>query len=197
MNSFKFMIHVVKRISIGLAIVFSVLSLCLSWIGFSVPDWLFYEDVNLVKKKFGLWTFCYQNRTSRYPVYKCDPWPSAQDQLPDFVRTTQVLMTLACVCLTFGVIVGILSVIFKNGYAKILPLLAGFLCLLTFMLIVIGISVFGSDYAAYAEKLAGRSYFRRWGYWIYLPVTFLLLFATFFYPISFWNSSSESNEFDA
>lgn len=121
--------YIATRTASSLAIVFSVLSLLFCWIGFSVPDWLIYEDENLVKKKFGLWVLCFQDSSSRYPVYTCQSWP--QDQLPDFLRTTQVLITLGCIFCTFGVVTGITSLFLKNGYYKILPLVAGVFCLLT------------------------------------------------------------------
>ena len=120
----------IKKISTAVAIVGSILALLLCWIGFSVPDWLFYEDEFKVKKKFGLWIFCIQSQQSPY-VYNCKSWRNTSDQVPDFLRTTQVLITLACLFITLSVIVGILSLFLKKGYAKILPLVAGLFCLLT------------------------------------------------------------------
>ncbi|RNA12429.1 hypothetical protein BpHYR1_037965 [Brachionus plicatilis] len=185
--------HMAKKISTALAILCSILALLLCWIGFSVPDWLFYEDEYMLKKKFGLWTFCYQNRESPY-IYNCKSWRNAPDQIPDFLRTTQVLITMACILSTFSVIVGVLSLFFRKGYAKILPLVAGLLCLLTLILVLIALSVFGSDHALYAQNLAGKKYNRRYGYWIYVLVIIFLLVSTFAYPFSFISNSSKNNE---
>lgn len=130
MDSLLLAYHMIKKISSALAIVSSILASLLCWIGFSVPDWLYYEDKFLIKKKFGLWTFCYQNRDSHF-VYICKSWRHAPSELPDFLRTTQVLVTLACVFCTLSVIIGIFSLFFRQGYAKILPLIAGLLSLIT------------------------------------------------------------------
>lgn len=62
------------------------------------------------------------------------------------------------------------------------------------MLVLIGIAVFGNDHSFYAERMAGgKSFNRRWGYWIYVPTILFLLFATFFYPLSFLGKSSLSD----
>lgn len=120
----------IKKISSTVALVGSILALLLCWIGFSVPDWLFYEDEFRVKKKFGLWNLCIQNQQSPF-IFNCKSWRNASDQIPDFLRTTQVLITLACVFVTISVIVGVLSLFLRTGFAKILPLVAGLFCLLT------------------------------------------------------------------
>jgi hypothetical protein len=171
----------------------------LGWIGFGVPDWHAFQRYNgSTEEYYGLWAYCQEPA----PLYNsiCKRWPTAADELfngsrPDFVRTSDGLITVGMIFLSLGLIAAV--------FAAILPLLAylaGGLTLISFIFLVIGLPIFGKQ-SNNLSKLSGDvSYNKRYGFWLIVPTivlsflaAILFLVTGFFYQrFGFGNIASHS-----
>lgn len=80
-----------NRVSYPLAIVLVLVSLVLSLVGFTVPDWLEFTSVLGYHRKFGLWSVCTLALSFYGNGFKCKSWyyePNS-NPLPGMIQNTQ------------------------------------------------------------------------------------------------------------
>ena len=51
-------LYVTSKISLTLALVLTIITLVLTWVGLIVPDWLIFTSIDGIQIKFGLWSEC-------------------------------------------------------------------------------------------------------------------------------------------
>lgn len=193
---FRNAIFALSRITTPIALVLTVICFILAWTGFSVPDWLTFNTVNSYQRKFGLWTTCIQSITFYSNGYSCIMWTQSTEPLPDFLRTTQAMITLGTIFITFALGFGLLSSFAKCakiGFLKFLPILASLCCLVALVFVIIGLAVFGGDYPNYVSNVSGTAVNRRWGYWLFVPISIFLPFAALFFPFNYIYTNYISN----
>ena len=112
----------------------------------------------------------------------------------DFLKTTQVLITLGCILGTFSLGFG-LAAFFLHDRTKISIQLAASLSALTSALfLTIGLAAFGGDFSSYAVNLGAVHYRRRWGYWMNVPAIMLLVPASVFLIINVFSEVCVSRD---
>lgn len=171
----------------------------LGWIGFGVPDWHAFRRYNGSTEEFyGLWAYCQEPP----PFFNshCKRWPTAADQLfngsrPNFISTAEGLITVGMIFLSLGLIAAIFTAILPFlGY------LAGFLTLIGFLFLIIGLPIFGKQSNKLSSLRGDASYNKRYGFWLIVPTIVLsflagvlFLIAAFLYQkFGFGNIASNS-----
>ena len=59
--------------------------------------------------------------------------------------------------------------------------------------VIIGLAVFGGDYPNYVSNVSGTAVNRRWGYWLFVPISIFLPFAALFFPFNYIYTNYISN----
>jgi hypothetical protein len=195
-----------NRISFPLALLLVITSFALSWIAFAVPDFLAFTTVFGFQSKFGLWNMCTLSLSYYSNGFSCSSWfnQPLTYPLPDFLKTTQVMITLGVVFTTYSMLVGLVAVFYRTNLFKLLPLLAGVCAFLAcnfpfcvflnktkhfkisskkVVFFLIGLSTFHGDYARYVQSVGGYDFYLRWAYHLLFFVLFLLFPAAFLFPI--------------
>lgn len=137
-----------------------------------MPDWQAFQRYNnATQEYYGLWAYCQQSTSTFNSI--CKHWSAAADQLfngtvPNFISTSEGLITTGMILLSLGLIAGVIS--------AILPLLsyaAGVITLLAFLFLVIGVPIFGEDSNSLAKLQGATSYNKRYGFWLMIPTIIL------------------------
>lgn len=145
-------LRTLKRLSLVIGVLLVMIAMLFFWTGFSVPDWLELKmSQEAMEKKFGLWLAC--SIHVKGSVLTCKYWATSNEFFPgkfafwvwkflkirinktikhvlDFLKTTQVLITLGCILGTFSLGFG-LAAFFLNDRTKISIQLAASLSALT------------------------------------------------------------------
>ena len=114
----------------------------------------------------------------------CKRWSTAEDQLfngsrPNFIRTSEGLITTGMIFLSLGLIAAI--------FAAILPLLAylaGGLTFLGFIFLVIGVPIFGKQSNNLSQLRGDATYNKRYGFWLIVPTIILSFLAAVLFLIA-------------
>lgn len=150
----------------------SFLFTSLGWIGFGVPDWQGFQRFNGSTKEFyGLWAYC-QDQTGNFGTV-CKRWPTAEDQLfngsrPNFIRTSEGLITTGMILLSLGLFVAIMS-----AALPMLAYLAATMAFLAFIFLVIGLPIFGRESNNLSQTRGDATYSKRYGFWLMVPTIVL------------------------
>ncbi|CAF0722242.1 unnamed protein product [Rotaria sp. Silwood1] len=171
------------KILLAVALGFAFLAFLLGWIGFGVPDWQAFTRNNGTTQEFyGLWAYCQQAP----PFYStvCKHWGTAATQIyngsrPNFISTADGLMTTGMILLSLGLITGIV--------AAILPLLcyvAGILTFLGFLMIIIGLPIFGEQSNSLSKLQGITNYYKRYGFWLMVPTIIFSFIAAILFIIA-------------
>jgi hypothetical protein len=128
----KYFASYANRISFPLALLFVITSFALSLIAFAVPDFLGFTTVFGFQSKFGIWSVCTLSLSYYSNGFSCTSWfnQPLTYPLPNFVRTTQVMITIGVIFTTYSVVAGSVAVFFRTNMFKLLPLLAGVFALI-------------------------------------------------------------------
>jgi hypothetical protein len=155
----------------------------LGWIGFGVPDWQAFRRYNgSTTEYYGLWAYCQEQSPSYNSV--CKRWPTAASELfngsrPNFVSTSDGLITTGMIFLSLGLITAI--------FAAILPLLAyvaAGLTFLAFLFLIIGVPIFGQQSNSLSQTMGDTSYNKRYGFWLMIPTILFTFFAAILFLIA-------------
>ena len=144
----------------------------LGWIGFGVPDWHAFEHFNgSITEYYGLWAYC-QDQAPRFTSV-CQRWPTAADQLfggtqPSFIRTSQGLITAGMITLSLGLIVAIVALALP-----LLVYLAAALACIAFILLIVGLPIFGRQSNNLSVSRGDFSYNKRYGFSLIIPTIVL------------------------
>ncbi|CAF3825688.1 unnamed protein product [Rotaria sp. Silwood1] len=168
------------KIALVLGILLSLVAFILGWIGFGVPDWQGFQRYNgSIAEFYGLWAYCQAQSTSFGTV--CNRWSTAEDALfngsrPNFIRTSEGLITVGMVFLSLGLAIAIV--------AAILPLIAyvaAFFALISFIFLVIGLPIFGRQANALSAAQGNYTYGHLYGFWLIVPTIVLEFLAMLFF----------------
>lgn len=152
----------------------------LGWIGFGVPDWHKFQRYNNSAIEFyGLWAYCQDQNTVDGTV--CKRWPTAENELfggsrPNFVRAAEGLITTGMILLSLGLFAAILA-----AAIPFLAYLAAGLAFIAFILLVIGLPIFGRQSNNYSATRRDVQYNKRYGFWLMVPTIVLEFLAILFF----------------
>ena len=137
-----------------------------------MPDWQVFQRFNGSTREFyGLWAYCQDQAGTLGTV--CKRWPTAENQLfngsrPNFIRTSEGLITTGMILLSFGLIAAIVA-----AALPLLAYLAAALAFLAFLLLVIGLPIFGRQSNDLSQTRGDATYNKRYGFWLMVPTIVL------------------------
>lgn len=137
-----------------------------------MPDWHAFQRYNGSTQEFyGLWAYC-QEQSPTYGTV-CKRWPTAENQLfngsrPNFIRTSQGLITTGMILLSLGLFSGIVALLLP-----ILNFAAALLAFLAFLFLVIGLPIFGEQSNDFSASRGDATYNKRYGFWLMVPTIVL------------------------
>ena len=137
-----------------------------------MPDWHAFQRYNgSITEYYGLWAYC-QDQAPQYTSV-CRRWPTAADQLfsgsqPSFIRASQGLITTGMILLSLGLIAAIVALALP-----LLLYLAAALAFLAFILLIIGLPIFGRQSNNLSVSRGDFSYNKRYGFSLIIPTIVL------------------------
>lgn len=171
------------KILLAVGILFALIAFVLGWIGFGVPDWHEFQYTNDTSTQYyGLWAYCQERNVFLNSV--CRRWPTAAEQLyngstPNFIKTSQGLITTGMILLSLGLIAGVISAILP-----LLAYLAAALCLLAFIFLVIGLPIFGRQSNKLSDLQGDLRHSKRYGFWLMVPTIIFAFIAAILFGIA-------------
>jgi hypothetical protein len=145
-----------------------------------VPDWhTFQRFPGSTTEYFGLWAYCQEQGGILGTV--CQRWSAAEVQLfngsrPEFVRTSEGLITTGMIFLSLGLGVALLALILP-----LIAYLAAFLALIAFVFLVVGLPIFGRQSNDFSAQRGDAVYYKRYGFWLMVPTIVLEFLAILFF----------------
>lgn len=141
-----------------------------------MPDWHEFQRFNgSTTEYYGLWAYCQEPA----PLFNsiCKRWPTAADQLyngtiPSFIKTSDGLITVGMIFLSFGLIAAAISAILP-----LLCYLAGGLTLIGFLFLIIGLPIFAQQSDRLSDLRVDATRSKRYGFWLMVPTIILSFIA--------------------
>jgi hypothetical protein len=120
---------------------------------------------------YGLWAYCQEQGASLGTV--CQRWTTAENELfngqtPNFIRTSEGLITAGMIILSLGLVVAIIA-----AALPLLAFLAAALAFIAFILLVVGLPIFGRQSDDFLATRGDVSYNKRYGFWLMVPTIVL------------------------
>jgi hypothetical protein len=152
----------------------------LGWIGFGVADWQQLQRyVGSDIEFYGLWAYCQEQGSSYATV--CQRWHTAADELfngtrPDFIRTSEGLITTGMIFLSLGLFVAILAALLPY-----LAYLAALFAFIAFIFLIVGLPIFGRQSNDFSTNRGDVEFNKRYGFWLMVPTIVLEFLAILFF----------------